>query len=694
MKKSLLLIVILAFSIINANSQSGFFCGSDEVNQKLLEDYPELHKSRAELDSFIKEYVKEHYKNGNSRSSHVYTIPVVFHIIHNYGVENITDEQVYDAVRILNEDFRKLNPDVSQVVPAFANIVADCEIEFRLATKDRYGNCTNGIERIHSLLTYDGSQKAKLNPWPRDIYLNIWVVNIIARDPSVKGYATLPIGAEGLAALTDGILMVHDYTGGTGTANTSSKHTLTHEAGHYFSLFHTWGNGQVGTECGDDDVEDTPITRGSQGCNLNLAFCRPPTIENVQNYMDYSFCFRMFTEGQKARMHAALNSNAASRNVLWQESSLIKTGAINSTNLNTCLPIADFHTKSKLVCVGDNVNFKDFSWRGPINSWEWTFDNATPSFSNDKNPTVVFNQTGWQKVTLKVTNEFGEDEKVEEQYIFVSQADIEPLYENFEMNETDFNNKWVVENYGNNATKFQLTGTSAYSGNQSIMLNNFDVDHYDIDAVISPPFDVLNSFNTNLEFKYSLGMQADEIKDQLKIYYSTNCGQTWTQFFVRGGINLVNAGNFKNSYVPTQESNWSEVIVQLPNPALSSNNVRFKFEYTRDEFSNNLYIDNINVTENYNFTGITNISKNELLFNLFPNPSNGTFVVQFENEKTTDVVLQVFDITGKEVWREQKSFGAGVQQERISANMANGLYNVRLIAGDNILSKKMIVSGK
>ena len=42
-------------------------------------------------------------------------IPVVFHIIHNNGPENISDEQVEDAVRVLNDDFNKLNDDWDNV---------------------------------------------------------------------------------------------------------------------------------------------------------------------------------------------------------------------------------------------------------------------------------------------------------------------------------------------------------------------------------------------------------------------------------------------------------------------------------------------------------------------------------------------------------------------------------------------------
>src|SRR5690606_26465758 len=137
-----------------------------------------------------------------------------------------------------------------------------------------------------------------------------------------------------------------------------------------------WGQGEVSQNCGDDGIEDTPVTRGWTTCNLNGSFCVSGIVENVQNYMEYAYCDRMFTEGQKVVMHAALNSEVSKRNNLWKSSTLQFTGADVSQNVNTVPPIADFHTNNKAVCIGSQVNFRDHSWRGPITGWNWEFENA------------------------------------------------------------------------------------------------------------------------------------------------------------------------------------------------------------------------------------------------------------------------------------------------------------------------------
>jgi PKD repeat protein len=694
MQKLLFFFISIAFVFISAYGQNNTYCGSSEANKKFLEQNPELLKVREQLEVFTQEYIAANSGN-NRRSGQIYIIPIVFHVVHNFGNEYISDEQIYDAVKILNEDFRKRNADTSEIVSSFQNIAADCEIEFRLATKDRFGNCTNGIDRIHSMLTYNASDAAKLNPWPRDMYLNIWLTNNIGRS-GVAGYAYYPSGAQGMGAFVDGIIILSHYVGSIGTGSYRLARALTHEIGHYFNLAHPWGEGEIGS-CGDDGVSDTPFSVGWSTCNLNGSICSPGIIENVQNYMEYAYCSRMFTEGQKLRMHAALNSSVSFRNVLWQEATLIKTGAINSTNGNTCSPIAEFKPQTRVVCVGESVSFQDFSWRGPITSHEWTFSNGTPSTSSSPNPTVVFNQPGWQKVALKVTNDFGTDVKTEEYSILVSEYNGTLMFETFEDDISDFNSKWAIENNGENASKFQLTGIAAYSGKQCIMLNNFDVKDYDVDVIITPPYDIKNDFNTNMTFKYSLATRATlptQIEDRLRIFYSVNCGQTWIQFFSKSGFDLINAGNFKDYYIPSHEPNWSELSIQLPNAVLSSSNVYFKFEFTRNEYSNNFYIDNINVGDNYYYTGIENNSVENEFINVFPNPAKNSFVLEFENEDANDIMIQIFDIAGKEIFKVKEYFNKGVQQYLVSEKLSNGLYHIRLISNKKSYNRKIIIDTK
>ena len=119
---------------------------------KSLSQHPGLQAQRDELEAFTSQFT-----SSNERVLKV--IPIVFHVIHNYGSENIAKSQIEDAVRIINEDYQLLNPDQNDIIPAFSSIVANVGLEFRLAQLDPNGNCTDGITRTVSPLRFSGLAK-------------------------------------------------------------------------------------------------------------------------------------------------------------------------------------------------------------------------------------------------------------------------------------------------------------------------------------------------------------------------------------------------------------------------------------------------------------------------------------------------------------------------------------------------------
>jgi hypothetical protein len=313
------LMISMIWSLAGAQDQPILFCGQTEAWEKLMRKHPSAHgdiaRANEELEAWTREY--EATRAGGD-DQEIYIIPIVFHIIHNNGPENISNDQVFNAIEILNRDFRRQNSDIALVVDEFADITADVGIEFRLATKDPQGNCTSGINRIISDLTYQGDDDMKdLIYWPRNKYLNIWVC---ADAAGAAGYTNLPanVSASWLAS-EDGIVIRGDYTGAIGTSNNTRSRTLTHEVGHWINLYHTWGPGNnpgISTNCNqDDNVSDTPNTIGWTSCTIAGSSCNN-SVDNVQNYMEYSYCSRMFTIGQANRMRAALTSSVAQRNQL------------------------------------------------------------------------------------------------------------------------------------------------------------------------------------------------------------------------------------------------------------------------------------------------------------------------------------------------------------------------------------------
>lgn len=317
-------ITLILWLTISQFSFSQNRCSANEYNQYLENKLPEIKEARIALEEALT--LGESAMKKAETSEHLIRIPVVIHIIHNdinnqpgtSGSTNISDEQVYSQIRVLNEDFRRLlgtngfNDDP---------VGADTEVEFCLATRDTSGYPTSGINRIYNSKGFwsmsEDAQLKALSYWPSDQYLNIWVANLSAE---IIGYAQFPYGSvysdlnEGpSAAETDGVVLDYKAFGTTGTA-TSPFHlgrTCSHEIGHWLGLRHLWDI--RADTCGDDGVMDTPVDDRSNNDNdcVDSSYCGGKWGHDMaRNYMDYSIdaCFNIFTLGQKERIRAVMSS--------------------------------------------------------------------------------------------------------------------------------------------------------------------------------------------------------------------------------------------------------------------------------------------------------------------------------------------------------------------------------------------------
>src|SRR5690606_22493258 len=73
-------------------------------------------------------------------------------------------------------------------------------------------------------------------------------------------------------------------------------------------------------------------------------------------------------------------------------------------NNGSCEPAADFYANRLNACKGEQIAFKNFSWKlsGNNPAYTWAFEDGTTSDLNAENPTVTFNSPGWKNVTLSV----------------------------------------------------------------------------------------------------------------------------------------------------------------------------------------------------------------------------------------------------------------------------------------------------
>ncbi|MBI1836366.1 MAG: T9SS type A sorting domain-containing protein [Flavobacteriia bacterium] len=329
MKKTVLITVSL-FLLFSSKINAQRNCGTMHHHEELLQQYPNLQIERDAIENFTQQVIK----SGEYQKT-VVNIPVVVHIVYNTTSQNISDAQIQSQIAILNKDFRKLNSDVSSTPSTFSSSVADCEINFCLASIDPNGAATNGIIRkATSVTSFIDDDKVKYSAqggddaWAASKYLNLWICNL---GNGLLGYAQFPGGP----AASDGVVINYTAFGNTGTATAPYNlgRTATHEIGHWLNLYHIGGDQSGG--CGNDQVADTPTQKGGSTSNgtgndygqnfgcpthplVRSGECSGTTAEMFMNYMDYTDdgCMYMFTNGQKSRMQALFASGGSRASIL------------------------------------------------------------------------------------------------------------------------------------------------------------------------------------------------------------------------------------------------------------------------------------------------------------------------------------------------------------------------------------------
>ena len=82
-------------------------------------------------------------------------------------------------------------------------------------------------------------------------------------------------------------------------------------------------------------------------------------------------------------------------------------------------PVASFSAVNTNPCVGESVSFSNAS-SGIVDEYEWQFFGGTPLTSSQANPgSITYNTAGDHDVSLTVSNAFGEDTQLRQDYITV-----------------------------------------------------------------------------------------------------------------------------------------------------------------------------------------------------------------------------------------------------------------------------------
>jgi len=94
-----------------------------------------------------------------------------------------------------------------------------------------------------------------------------------------------------------------------------------------------------------------------------------------------------------------------------------------------------------------------------------------------------------------------------------------------------------------------------------------------------------------------------------------------------------------------------------------------------------------------NVSGLSELSFNEMV-DVFPNPSTGEFSVALTGMQNEDLLIEVCDLNGKVVAREQRTHASGDVTVAMKVNAEPGVYMVNISAGNKKTSERLVITRK
>jgi len=687
------------------------YCGQVQYENYLRskDPYYDMKKERMEkqIQLQIQKFM-EQKQSGNPTPFTLYTIPTVVHVVYSTSSQNLSDANVQQGINRLNEDFRKQNSDINQTPSVWQSLTADLEVQFCLASKDPNGNPTTGIvhkSTTHGAFTTDDAIKSTAaggdDPWNVNNYFNIWIGDLSG---GLGGYGVFPPIGPSYGA-------VADYCTITGLCpGYGLNRVMVHELSHCFGLLHIWGD-DGGACTGSDQCNDTPNQADANfGClNYPSTDACSPSSPGVMfmNYMDYTDdnCKVMFTADQKTRVQSVTASylmslvnysaTACTPAVALDagiNSIITPVGTICSGTFTPVVKLNNFGSSTLTSCTinyhyDSNPN-QTFSWSGNLasgTSINVTLPNITCSagahtfYSSSSNPNSS-------------TDQNTSNDQSTSPFTVGTSATLPPVVEGFQSAFPPAG--WSLYNPNSDVT--WVANSTIGNPAPSALFDNCTQNVPNTrDQLRTTVYDFSNATSAQMTFDVGYSPWDNQYSDTLAIYYSTNCGTSWTQVYLKGGMtlasvncamsNTVTCGPYSDGqgcFTPNGAGAWRNDVINL-SAILGQTSVMFAFE-NHSQYGSNLFIDNINITA---VTGVADINSASG-FSIYPNPATSSITIE-GTSKSEKIHYSICNILGSEIKAGDINAGGNYSGKITVSDISSGMYFIKVTDGDSSFTKKL-----
>jgi len=607
-------------------------CSTMEVLNRKMKD-PAF---KAEFEANRQRMYKSSVLNAAKTAAINDTIPVVVHII-MASPETVTDATCQSQIDVLNEDYQGKNADTTRIPAAFKPLFGRGNITFMLAKTSPEGLPTSGIERRVNNITFtaDNDYDAKhyasggMDGWDTKRYFNMWVVKFT---DGTLGISVFP-GTPG-DPYEHGYLC--DYRSwGRGPSYLYSEYnkgrTASHEIGHFFNLYHIWGDDDDATnKCLASDFDgpnaswddtpnqaietyDNPDLPGTGTVVTDACATTAPGIM-YQNYMDYTndIALVMFTKGQWKRMEDAIQ-NSPDRNPLLTSNAYNPPPVfVNDAGTPTVVAAKNVCASNSIAPKVKLINFGTaaltsasiyvqlnggtatlaYTWTGSLNQYDSAVLTMPAITLSNGNNTIRYYTTMPNGVADAYTaNDAGE---ATVNYAPPPSSVTFPITEGFESGVIPAAN-WAIINP--DASTTWTIATVGKTGTKSAKLDNYNYEAYgQFDYLRLPSVNISSALydSAYFTFQYAYKRYSAAIGDTLEVVASTDCGTTWKSLWKKGGTNLATTtGNVTTAFVPTA-AQWSTTPVKVDITAYRNQQAYFALR-NKNNYGQIVYVDDINL---------------------------------------------------------------------------------------------------
>jgi hypothetical protein len=165
---------------------------------------------------------------------------------------------------------------------------------------------------------------------------------------------------------------------------------------------------------------------------------------------------------------------------------------------------------------------------------------------------------------------------------------------------------------------------------------------------------------------------SGSLYDTLALMASTDCGLTWSELWVKGGMDLSTAPANSNAFTPNA-SQWRNESVDISS-LIGQSSVLFMYQ-ARSGYGNNCYIDNVNLHDAT--LGVISLDGNESI-DVYPVPSNGILTLHTLFNSPVQTTVRITNVVGQEVLYVSGSLASEQKMTLDLSNQPDGAYFVSI----------------